>query len=60
MNYPWDGNVYVIDSWKDPEIRYFGVKNLPGTFLIDENGIVVAKMFSATELKGLLDGYLKK
>ena len=60
MNYPWETNIYVIDSWKDPEIRYFGIKNLPGTFLIDENGIVVAKKFTATELKKLLKDYLKK
>jgi thiol-disulfide isomerase/thioredoxin len=60
MNYPWSGNIYVIDSWKDPEIRFFGIKNLPGTFLIDENGIIVAKGFTPTELTGLLDGYLKK
>jgi thiol-disulfide isomerase/thioredoxin len=60
MNYPWKGNVYVIDSWKDPDIRFFGIKNLPGTFLIDENGIVVAKLFTSTELKKLLKDRLKK
>ena len=60
MNYPWETNVYVIDSWKDRDIRFFGIKNLPGTFLIDENGIVVAKKFTATELKKLLEDYMKK
>ena len=60
MNYPWDGNVYVLDSWKDPDVRYFGIKNLPGNFLIDEDGIVIAKKFTATELKKLLEDNLKK
>jgi len=58
--YPWAYNVYVLDSWKDPEIRFFGIKNLPGTFLLDEDGIVLAKKFTGDELSGLLEGYLKK
>lgn len=58
--YPWENNVYVLDSWKDRDIRFFGIKNLPGTFLLDENGIVLAKKFSSKELVELLDGYLKK
>ncbi len=60
MKYPWKGNVYVIDSWKDPDIRFFGIKNLPGTFLLDENGIIIAKKFTATELKKLLEDNLTK
>jgi len=59
-NYPWENNVYVLDSWKDPEIRFFGIKNLPGNFLIDENGIVVAKKFTGIELPKLLEDHLKK
>lgn len=60
MNYPWSGNVYVLDSWKDADIRFFGIKNLPGTFLIDEDGIIIAKKFTAPELKKLLEDNLKK
>jgi len=60
VNYPWKNEVYVIDSWKDADVRFFGIKNLPGTFLIDENGIVINKKFTATELPTLLEGYLKK
>ena len=58
--YPWKYNVYVLDSWKDRDIRFFGIKNLPGTFLIDENGIVLAKKFTGEELVTLLEGYLEK
>ncbi|MFP4470247.1 MAG: peroxiredoxin family protein [Bacteroidales bacterium] len=58
--YPWKYNVYVLDSWKDRDIRFFGIKNLPGTFLIDENGIVLAKKFTGDELMTLLAGYEKK
>ncbi len=57
--FPWQNHVYVIDSWKDPDIRFFGVKNLPGTFLIDENGIVLHKKFGGEELPELLDKYVK-
>ncbi len=60
MNYPWKGNVYVIDSWKDPDIRFFGIKNLPGAFLLDENGIIIAKKFTATEVEKLLEDNLMK
>jgi len=58
--FPWKHHVYVIDSWKDANIRFFGVKNLPGTFLIDENGIILEKMFSGEQLPELLEKYLKK
>ncbi len=58
--YPWKYNVYVLDSWKDRDIRFFGIKNLPGTFLLDENGIVLAKKFTGEELVTLLEGYLEK
>ena len=57
--FPWKNHVYVIDSWKDPEIRFFGVQNLPGTFLIDENGIILEKGFTGDKIPGLLDKYLK-
>ncbi len=60
QKYPWSSNVYVLDSWKDADVRFFGVKNLPGTFLIDANGIVIAKNFTAEELEATLDKYLVK
>jgi len=56
--YPWKNNVYVIDSWKDRDVRFFGIKNLPGTFLIDQNGIVVNKLFTPEELDKILESYL--
>ncbi len=57
--FPWANHVYVIDSWKDRNIRFFGVKNLPGTFLIDENGIILAKGFEGKEIPDILDKYVK-
>lgn len=56
--YPWKNNVYVIDSWKDRDVRFFGIKNLPGTFLIDQNGFVVNKLFTPEELDKILESYL--
>lgn len=58
--YPWNNHVYVIDSWKDPDIRFFGVKNLPGNFLIDGDGIILEKLFGGSELPGILESYVKK
>ena len=58
--YPWTHNIYVLDSWKDPDIRFFGVKNLPGTFLIDGDGIVLEKSFTPEQLPELLEKYLQK
>ncbi len=58
QGYPWSHNVYVLDSWKDADIRFFGVKNLPGTFLIDGNGIVLSKTFTAEELETTLEKYI--
>ncbi len=57
-NYPWKNNVYVIDSWKDRDIRFFGVRNLPGLFLIDRDGIVVNKLFTPDQLEQILEDYL--
>lgn len=59
-DFPWDNHVYVIDSWRDKNIRFFGVKNLPGTFLIDENGMILAKKFGGEELPEILERYVKK
>lgn len=59
-NYPWKHNVYVLDSWKDPDIRFFGVKNLPGNFLINGDGIVLEKSFTPEQLPELLEKYLQK
>lgn len=56
---PWKNNVYRIDSWKDPDIRFFGIQNLPGTFLIDGNGIILEKKFTGEQIPELLDKYLK-
>jgi thiol-disulfide isomerase/thioredoxin len=58
--YPWINHVYVIDSWKDPDIRFFGVKNLPGNFLIDGDGIILEKKFGGSELSGILESFVKK
>jgi thiol-disulfide isomerase/thioredoxin len=59
LGFPWTNNVYVLDSWKDADIRFFGVKNLPGTFLIDGNGIVLSKLFTAEELETTLEKYIE-
>jgi peroxiredoxin len=59
-NFPYKTHVYVLDSWKDPDVRFFGVKNLPGTFLIDADGIILEKGFSGKELPALLEKYQKK
>jgi peroxiredoxin len=59
-NFPYKNHVYVLDSWKDPDVRFFGVKNLPGTFLIDGDGIILEKGFSGKELPTLLEKYEKK
>lgn len=58
--YPWKNNVYVIDSWKDRDVRFFGIRNLPGSFLIDRDGIVLHKLFTPEELDKFLESYLVK
>jgi thiol-disulfide isomerase/thioredoxin len=56
-NFPYTNHVYVLDSWKDDDVRFFGVKNLPGTFLLDANGIILEKDFGGKELPTLLEKY---
>lgn len=58
--FPYKNHVYVLDSWKDPNVRFFGIKNLPGTFLINGDGIILEKGFSGKELPELLEKYQKK
>jgi hypothetical protein len=36
-------HVSNLQFWQDPIARQYGVRSIPATFLLDKNGIIIAK-----------------
>ena len=36
-------HVSNLKSWQEPIAKNFGVRSIPATFILDENGIIIAK-----------------
>lgn len=58
-NLKWDNHVSELGGWGTMAIKPYGVSSIPATFLIDENGVIVAKNLRGPaleqKLKELLD-----
>ena len=52
-------NVSNLKFWQDPIAKAYGVNSIPATFILDENGILIAERLRGAELdakiKSLLD-----
>jgi thiol-disulfide isomerase/thioredoxin len=48
-----------LKGWDDKYVKDFGVNGIPGNFLIDQNGKVVAKNLRGNALKATLSAMLK-
>lgn len=57
-NIQWT-NVSDLKSWKNNGAIIYGINLLPSNFLIDENGIIIARDLRGTELEGKLKEILK-
>jgi len=49
-------NVSDLKGWKNDAAQLYGVMAVPANFLIDPNGVIVAKNLRGTELKETLEG----
>jgi peroxiredoxin len=55
----WDYHVSDMKKWQNEAAAMYGVSSIPMSFLIDENGIVVAKDLRGFELHRNIDQHVK-
>ena len=51
-------HVSNLQFWQEPMARAYGVRSIPATFLIDENGIVIAKNLRGQALVNTLESLM--
>lgn len=56
----WDYHVSELKGWHSPTSNKFGIKSIPSNFLIDGNGIILAKNLRGEKLELILQYYEKK
>lgn len=55
----WKNHVSDLKGWNSAAAALYGVSSIPMSFLIDENGVIVAKNLRGLELHTKIDGYVK-
>ena len=55
----WKNHVCDLKGWENEAAVMFGVRSVPMSFLLDPNGIIVAKDLRGIELHRQLDKYVK-
>lgn len=55
----WKNHVSDLKGWQNGAAAVYGVSSIPMSFLIDENGIIVAKNLRGLELHKQLDMHVK-
>lgn len=56
----WDYHVSELKGWHSPTSNKFGINSIPSNFLIDGNGIILAKNLRGEKLELTLQYYIKK
>ena len=56
----WKNHACELKGWYSPTAIKFGINSIPTNFLIDENGIILAKGLRGQKLELALEHYLKK
>ena len=51
-------HVSNLQYWSDPIARSWGIRSIPATFLIDENGVIIAKNLRGNALRQKVSEYL--
>ena len=59
-NLVWENHASELKGWYSPTAVKFGINSIPANFLIDENGIILAKDLRGQKLELILQQYLKK
>jgi peroxiredoxin len=55
----WDYHVSDLKKWNNEAAAMYGVSSIPMSFLLDENGIIVAKNLRGFELHRHIDKHVK-
>ena len=55
----WDYHVSDLKKWQNEAAAMYGVSSIPMSFLLDENGIIVAKNLRGFELHRHIDKHVK-
>ncbi len=58
-NLSWKYHVSALKQWACPAASVYGVSSIPMSFLIDENGIIVAKGLRGLDLDREVDKHVK-
>jgi len=56
----WDTHVSDLKGWNSEAAKIYGVKEIPMSFLIDGEGIIIAKNLRGASLEQTLESLLKK
>ena len=56
----WPYHVSDLKGWKSGAAAVYGVRSIPMSILIDENGVIVAKNLRGLELHRQIDQFVKK
>ena len=56
----WDTHVSDLKGWGSAAARTYGVNSIPSTFLIDQNGIIIAKNLRGHQLEKKIQEILEK
>ncbi len=63
-NLYWDWHISDLRGWRSEPARIYGVSSIPTNFLIDENGIIIARGLRGVqlhyELDKLVEGFKKE
>ena len=57
-NLDWKHHVSDLKKWDNEAAAMYGVSSIPMSFLVDPNGIIVAKNLRGIELHRQLDKYV--
>ena len=55
----WEYHVSDLNKWQNEAAAMYGVNSIPMSFLIDENGIIVAKDLRGFDLHANIDKHVK-
>ena len=56
----WDTHISDLKGWQSEAAAIYGVSSIPFSFLIDGNGIIVAKKLRGMELHMQIDKHVSK
>ena len=58
-NLSWDYHVSDLKKWNNEAAAMYGVSSIPMSFLVDEDGVIVAKNLRGFELHRHIDKHVK-